>query len=433
MKSSSIVLVTLGVILGYAFESRAQFSRPAVIELSTQQLLETNHERVDAKLTATKCDGRDAVELAPARPGGRQQLLVLDGVELRTGVIEFDYFASAKNPFVGVAFHLENESSYEAVYFRAFRFQDTDPVGRRRAVQYISHPERTWRFLRERFPDTYENPCPLQPDRWHRMKFEILNRQIRVFANDIAEPVLVVERPFTKSGTRVALWTGANSKGVFGPVRIQPSPSDRTGGTPSSTSGRPLPAIVPATGKTTKLLPKIDPAQDAIIGKWTRENEGLAIRIPTYFAFCTLPAVEALSLGNYDLNVAFTRTSETNSVNIIIPILDRRCMVLFGAFDGEWDGLGMVNRTSVKHNVTRRRSLIRKGQRHEVSIRVRVSDPESVSIGVYLDNKEHTSWRGKIENLDLYQAWKLPPNAIGAIGASQSTCVFHAIDCVDVK
>src|SRR5690349_6363136 len=38
---------------------------------------------------------------------------------------------------IGVAFHVVNDSTYDAVYFRPFNFHSTDPVRKIHAVQYI--------------------------------------------------------------------------------------------------------------------------------------------------------------------------------------------------------------------------------------------------------------------------------------------------------
>jgi len=44
---------------------------------------------------------------------------------------------------VGIAFHGSDNKTLDAIYFRPFNFQSTDPVRKIHAVQYVSHPDNT--------------------------------------------------------------------------------------------------------------------------------------------------------------------------------------------------------------------------------------------------------------------------------------------------
>jgi hypothetical protein len=94
----------------------------------------------------------------------------IKNVEFKTGVIEFEVKGKhvLQQSFVGIAFHGTNDSTYEAVYFRPFNFQATDSIRKKHAVQYISLPKFDWSYLRETFPDKYENALlnPVNPDGW---------------------------------------------------------------------------------------------------------------------------------------------------------------------------------------------------------------------------------------------------------------------------
>lgn len=67
------------------------------------------------------------------------------------GTIEFDVRGKdeMQRSFVGIAFHGQDDQTFEAVYFRPFNFLAKDSVRRIHAVQYISHPVHTWKNLRE--------------------------------------------------------------------------------------------------------------------------------------------------------------------------------------------------------------------------------------------------------------------------------------------
>jgi hypothetical protein len=68
--------------------------------------------------------------------------LILSGIDFSNGVIEFDVKGKnvVQQSFVGVAFHHQDEKTFDAVYFRPFNFSNPDTARRRRAVQYISMP-----------------------------------------------------------------------------------------------------------------------------------------------------------------------------------------------------------------------------------------------------------------------------------------------------
>jgi hypothetical protein len=63
------------------------------------------------------------------------------GVEFATGTIEIDLKGKRVRPsFVGVAFNVADEKTFEAVYFRPFNFKAEDEF-QGRAIQYIAWPE----------------------------------------------------------------------------------------------------------------------------------------------------------------------------------------------------------------------------------------------------------------------------------------------------
>ena len=55
--------------------------------------------------------------------------------------------------FVGIAFHGQNDSTYEAIYFRPFNFITPEKIGN--SVQYIYNPEYTRYHLRKKFTKTF--------------------------------------------------------------------------------------------------------------------------------------------------------------------------------------------------------------------------------------------------------------------------------------
>lgn len=78
-----------------------------------------------------------------ARAGDGGALLA--GVALSEGVIDVDLRGKdvAQQSFLGIAFHVVDWTTYEAVYFRPFNFRSADAERRSHSVQYISHPADT--------------------------------------------------------------------------------------------------------------------------------------------------------------------------------------------------------------------------------------------------------------------------------------------------
>ncbi|NER17348.1 hypothetical protein [Spongiivirga citrea] len=119
--------------------------------------------------------------------------------------------------FVGFAFNIQNDSVYEAIYFRPFNFVAKEPVRKSHMVQYIYHPEFTWRKLREERTDEFENEImnPPNPEEWFKTMIKIEENHVTVFVNDSKEPSLKVKRLTKTKSDKVGLWTGFNSAGKF--------------------------------------------------------------------------------------------------------------------------------------------------------------------------------------------------------------------------
>jgi hypothetical protein len=85
--------------------------------------------------------------------------------------------------FVGIAFHRQDDNTYEGVYLRPFNFRAKDPARRQHAVQYIKHPEYGWDTLRERSPEEFENPVDssVVPTDWVRLRVVVAGSTVQVY------------------------------------------------------------------------------------------------------------------------------------------------------------------------------------------------------------------------------------------------------------
>lgn len=148
----------------------------------------------------------------------------INAMTFANGTIEVDIRGRdlLQRSFVGVAFHGVDDKTYDAVYFRPFNFQSTDSVRRIHAIQYISHPEFTWKRLREERNGQYEKaitPAP-RANEWLHVRIVVQHPKVSVFVNGNKEPSLSIEQ-FSKRGNgKIGLWVGDQSNGDFASLRI---------------------------------------------------------------------------------------------------------------------------------------------------------------------------------------------------------------------
>lgn len=155
-----------------------------------------------------------------AKPG--DGLLYLNDFEFRNGKIELD-IRGKNDPgksFVGLAFHILNDSTFDAVYFRPFNFRN--PERKAHSVQYISMPQNDWYKLRGDHPGVYENviqPVP-DPDDWFHATIIINYPEVKVFVDNSIQPSLVISQISSRKKGWVGFWVGNGSGGSFKNLKI---------------------------------------------------------------------------------------------------------------------------------------------------------------------------------------------------------------------
>ena len=139
--------------------------------------------------------------------------------EFENGKVEIDLLGE-NNPgksFIGIAFNIQDEDTYEVVYFRPFNFVAKEQIRREHMVQYVFHPTYTWRKLRTDRTGEFENelPTPPNPDDWFTATIHIMPDKVKVYVNEGSEPVLEVDRLSAQKSDKIAVWTGFGSSGRF--------------------------------------------------------------------------------------------------------------------------------------------------------------------------------------------------------------------------
>jgi Domain of Unknown Function (DUF1080) len=200
------------------------FGMPAAMSQTVRpDLSKLDHWRaVNRKVEVVNEDGKQGLHLN-ALPG--DGMLLLNGSKFTHGTIEFD--VKGKNlpgqSFVGLAFHVQDEKTYDAIYFRPFNFMNSDPARQSHSVQYISQPTYGWEKLRTEHPGKYENtvsPVP-QPDGWFHVRVVVDGNTVSAFVNNSDKPSLEVEKIGKTGNGNVAFWVGNNSEGSFANLMIQ--------------------------------------------------------------------------------------------------------------------------------------------------------------------------------------------------------------------
>lgn len=161
-------------------------------------------------------DDPSAVEMNTADNDG---LGILGDIAFENGIIEIELLGE-NNPgksFIGIAFNIQNDSTYEAIYFRPFNFVAEKQIRKNHMVQYIFHPEFTWRKLREERTGDYEDEIsnPPNPDEWFKAIIRINDTTVDVYTNGISKPVLTVDRLTSTKSNKIGIWTGFGSSGRF--------------------------------------------------------------------------------------------------------------------------------------------------------------------------------------------------------------------------
>lgn len=143
----------------------------------------------------------------------------LNNINFSKGVIEFDVKGKdvLQQSFVGIAFHGINDTAYDAIYFRPFNFNSTDTTRKNHSVQYISMPQYDWSYLREKFPNQYENKLTqsIDANSWFHAKIVASAEVISVFVNDDDKPSLTVKPLNNYTTGKVGFWAGHYSDGDF--------------------------------------------------------------------------------------------------------------------------------------------------------------------------------------------------------------------------
>ena len=167
--------------------------------------------------------GKHALKISE---GAGMGLVWLGGYDFANGSIDIDLLGRSQpiqGSFLGVAFHVVDVPTHEAVYFRPFNFRATDAERHSHAVRYVSHPKWPWQPLRSEYSGQYEHAVVPEPDgdEWFHTLIVVEHPQVSVFVNGAKAPCLVVKELGEHAHGSIGLWVGEGSGGYFANLRVK--------------------------------------------------------------------------------------------------------------------------------------------------------------------------------------------------------------------
>lgn len=208
MKIVRFLIVILGLV------SASAFSQNKTIDLG-EKYKSNSFITINRELSQLT-DDPNSIKLNAAPGDG---LSYFKDISFKEGTVSIELRGKNEpgRSFVGFAFNIQNDSTYEVVYFRPFNFVATEKQRRSHMVQYIYHPEFTWKKLRETRTGEFENEIvnPPDPDQWFKVKIVIDKISLKVFIEDSEKAVLEINRLAELKSDKIGIWTGFNSSGSF--------------------------------------------------------------------------------------------------------------------------------------------------------------------------------------------------------------------------
>ena len=183
----------------------------------------------NVSITETNYKGRKATQVT-ATPGAEDatSYAVIKNMSFRDGTIEVDLAgqpaAGASGDargFIGIAFRLQGDGSYEYIYLRPTNGRADDQLRRNHSTQYGSHPDFGFARSRQEAPGKYESYVDLQSGVWTKYKIEVEGRKARLYVNAAEQPCLIVnDLKLEPREGGVALWVGPGTEGYFSNLKI---------------------------------------------------------------------------------------------------------------------------------------------------------------------------------------------------------------------
>ena len=185
----------------------------------------------NVSITKTNYQGRSAIQVL-ATPGAANasSYAVVKDASFRDGTIEVDLAGQpaagageGARGFIGIAFRLQSDGSYEYIYLRPTNGRADDQVRRNHSTQYSSYPNFDFARSRQEAPEKYESYVDLQPGVWTKFRIEVEGRKARLYVHRAEQPCLIInDLKLEPREGGVALWVGPGTEGYFSNLKLTP-------------------------------------------------------------------------------------------------------------------------------------------------------------------------------------------------------------------
>jgi hypothetical protein len=185
----------------------------------------------NVSIAKTNYQGRSAIQvLATKGAANASSYAVVKDSSFRDGAIEVDLAGQpaegageGARGFIGIAFRLQSDGSYEYIYLRPTNGRADDQVRRNHSTQYSSYPNFDFARSRQEAPEKYESYVDLQPGVWTKFRIEVEGRKARLYVHGAEQPCLIInDLKLEPREGGVGLWVGPGTEGYFSNLKITP-------------------------------------------------------------------------------------------------------------------------------------------------------------------------------------------------------------------
>jgi hypothetical protein len=204
----------------------------ALLTLSVVPLAAQSADRLSGKnvsITEKRYKGRAAVQVMAA-PGSANatSYALIKGASFRDGTIEVNLAGQpavgageGARGFIGIAFRVQHDGSYEYIYLRPTNGRADDQIRRNHSTQYSSYPDFDFARSRQESPEKYESYVDLLPGVWTKFRIEVEGRKAQLYVHGAKQPCLIVnDLKLEPRDGGVALWVGPGTEGYFANLKI---------------------------------------------------------------------------------------------------------------------------------------------------------------------------------------------------------------------
>lgn len=203
-------------------------------------------------------------------------------------------------------------------------------------------------------------------------------------------------------------------------ARLTPPPPKPA---PREKPAKPEPRTIPP-GQWVELLRLVDPARDAVNGKWEWQGDSLALTGGEGVRALMLPVRVT---GSYELQVRFARTAGYEGLVFPLAVGSAQTSLVLSGRAGAAHGLECINGKNCEDNETSvKPGVLQNNRVYSLHIRVTL-EKDLAQVQAELDGSALLSWRGPVSALSAIDMWKLPlRNTIG-LSSWASNVVYYSV------